>query len=206
MAKNTNSLLGNVKKGLLFVISAPAGTGKTTLVRMLTQEFSSIIESISYTTRQPRPNENSDRDYHFINQSQFETMLSQNEFLEHASVFGEYYGTSRKDVQNLREKGQHVVLIIDTQGAFYLMKKIEAVFIFLSPPSIEELKKRLQSRKADTLEAIEKRLSWAKRELEAAPHYDYHVVNQDLAVAYEILRSIFIAETHRIASLEYVPS
>src|SRR3990167_2920947 len=135
-------LLGGLKKGLVFVISAPAGTGKTTLVRMLRDEFHCLIESVSFTTRKPRTSEKEGVDYFFISKEAFEQKIREGEFLEHAQVFDNYYGTSKIFVEKEREKGKHVILIIDTQGALQLMQKLDAVFIFISPPSLEELKNR----------------------------------------------------------------
>jgi len=186
-----------MKKGLVFVISAPAGTGKTTLVRMLRDEFHNVVESISYTTRSPRPNEVAGRDYNFINTSEFEEMIGEGEFLEYAQVFHHYYGTSRKYVNSQLEKGKHVILVIDTQGALQLKGRLEAVFIFVSPPNIEELRARLYRRRSETEEAIATRLSWAEKEMALAPQYDYHIVNDNLKTAYDVLRSILIAEEHR---------
>lgn len=186
-----------MKKGLVFVISAPAGTGKTTLVRMLLEEFHSAVESVSFTTRTPRAGEVEGRDYYFINQKEFEKKIDAGEFLEYAKVFDNFYGTSRKTVEHLQEKGKHVILIIDTQGALQLMGKVEASFIFISPPSLEELRSRLYRRRSESDEAIEQRLSWAEKEMELAKRYDYHIVNDQLKVAYEALRSILIAEEHR---------
>ncbi len=134
---------GTLNRGLVFIISAPAGTGKTTLVRMLCEEFDRIVESVSYTTRKIRPKEEDGKDYHFVSEEEFEEKIKQSDFLEYARVFGHYYGTSGKDIEELVRKGKHVVLIIDTQGALQLMGKIEAVFIFISPPDFEELRSRL---------------------------------------------------------------
>lgn len=184
-------------KGLVFVISAPAGTGKTTLVRMLIEEFHRVVESISFTTREPRPNETLGRDYHFISVKEFEQKIQEGEFLEYAKVFHNYYGTSKKFVESQQEKGKHVVLVIDTQGALQLRGKLEAIYIFISPPSLDELRARLCRRKSESEEMIEHRLSWAEKEMELASQYDYHIVNDNLKVAYEVLRSIFIAEEHR---------
>jgi guanylate kinase len=186
-----------MKKGLVFVISAPAGTGKTTLVRMLRDEFHSVIESISYTTRSPRPNEIPGRDYNFISIDEFVDKIQEGEFLEYAQVFNQYYGTSRKFVNGQLEKGKHVILVIDTQGALQLKGSLEAVYIFISPPSLDELRARLYRRKSETEEAIETRLSWAEKEMALAKEYDYHIVNDNLKAAYEALRSILIAEEHR---------
>ncbi len=186
-----------MKKGLIFVISAPAGTGKTTLVRMLQEEFRHVVESISYTTRPPRSNEVPGRDYNFISEHEFKEKIKEGEFLEYAQVFNNYYGTSRKFVQNQLDKGKHVTLVIDTQGALQLIEELDAVFIFISPPSLEELRARLCRRKSETEEAIETRLSWAEKEIALSVNYDYHIVNDNLKTAYEVLRSILIAEEHR---------
>ncbi len=190
-------ILGGLKKGLAFVVSAPAGTGKTTLVRMLIEEFSCVVESVSHTTRSPRPNEVEGRDYFFISRLEFEKKIQAGEFLEYAEVFGHLYGTSRKFVVDRQERGKHVILVIDTQGALQLMEKMEATFIFISPPSLEELKSRLHRRKSETEEAMAQRLSWAQKEISLASRYHYHIINDHLKVAYEVLRSILIAEEHK---------
>lgn len=187
-----------MKKGIVFVISAPAGTGKTTLVRMLLEEFHHrVVESVSFTTRPPRPNEVPGRDYTFINLKEFQQKIAESEFLEYAQVFGNYYGTSKTMVEAQQEKGKHVILVIDTQGALQIKEKIEAVFIFISPPSLEELRSRLYQRKSETAEAIEHRLSWAEQEMAFASRYNYHIVNEHLKTAYDALRSILIAEEHK---------
>ncbi len=186
-----------MKKGLVFVISAPAGTGKTTLVRMLRDEFHNVVESISYTTRAPRANEIPGRDYNFITIWEFEQKIGEGEFLEYAQVFHQYYGTSSKFVEGQQEKGKHVILVIDTQGALQLKGKLSAIFVFISPPSLDELRARLYRRKSETEEAIETRLSWAEKEMALAKDYDYHIVNDNLKAAYDVLRAILIAEEHR---------
>lgn len=191
-------LLGGLKKGLVFVVSAPAGTGKTTLVRMLTEEFDCVVESVSYTTRKMRPNEIEGRDYYFVTEAEFKKMEAAGEFLERAHVFGHYYGTSKKTVEAVLQKGKHVILVIDTQGAEQLKNLLKAIYIFIYPPNFEELKKRLHGRQSDTYESIATRLSWAEKEMEASQHYDYLIINEDLSVTYQVFRSVFIAEEHRI--------
>jgi guanylate kinase len=186
-----------MKKGLVFVVSAPAGTGKTTLVRMLQEEFHQVEGSVSFTTRTPRPNEVPGRDYFFISEPEFKEKIEEGEFLEYAQVFHHYYGTSKKYVDHQREKGKHVILVIDTQGALQLKNQIEAIFIFISPPSLEELRARLCRRKSESEEAMETRLSWAEKEMALAPQYDYHIINDHLKTAYDALRAILIAEEHR---------
>jgi len=191
-------LLGTLTKGIVFVVSAPAGTGKTTLVRMLLDEFPCITESISCTTRPIRPGEITDKDYHFLSEKEFENKIEAGEFLEHASVFGNQYGTLKSHVEKQQVLGKHVILVIDTQGALELMSaKHPAVFIFIRPPSLAELRARLFKRKTENIEHIEERLSWAKKEIETAEKYDYQIVNDNLHRAYDILRSILIAEEHK---------
>lgn len=189
--------MANVKRGLVFVISAPAGTGKTTLVKKLTEEFPTISRCISYTTRQPRASEVSGVDYHFVTREQFEAKIKENDFLEYVRLYDHYYGTSKSWVNEKLDKGQHVVLVIDTQGAMFLKGKMDAIYIFLMPPSMEELERRLISRNTDKKQVIETRLEWAKKEIEARADYDYVIVNDDLNTAYDVLRSILIAEEHR---------
>ncbi len=196
-----SQLLRGLPEGLVFVLSAPAGTGKTTLVRMLQKEFSCVItESISYTTRKIRPQEIAGRDYHFVSVDEFKKMIAQDDFIEHAIVFGSYYGTSRKFLESQRKSGKHVFLVIDTQGALQLQEKLDAIFIFLSPPSMDILKERLYARKTEDEHVIQERLLAAKREMKQIPFYDYHIVNDQLDTAYQILRSIVIAEEHRVRS------
>jgi guanylate kinase len=186
------------KKGIVFVVSAPAGTGKTTLVRMLLDEFHNLTESVSFTTRPMRPNEVAGRDYNFITNAEFKKKMKEGDFLESAEVFGNHYGTSSHYVESQLEKGKHVILVIDTQGALQLKKKLDAVFIFISPPSLEELRARLYKRRSESDEVIEHRLSWAEKEMALSKKYDYHIINDQLKVAYEALRSILIAEEHKI--------
>lgn len=194
----TDHVLGNLKKGLLFVISAPAGTGKTTLVEMLLNEFPhALAESCSCTTRRPRPGEIPKKHYEFVSKEEFEEKVVRGEFLEYAEVFGNLYGTTKEEVKRHQTQARHVILVIDTQGAKKLMGKIEATFIFILPPSEEELKKRLLKRRTESETMIAERLSWARHEMAAAPLYDYTIVNDKLLVSYEILRSILIAEERR---------
>ena len=190
-------LLGNLKRGLVFVLSAPAGTGKTTLVEMLVKEFPCVIQSISYTTRAKRPQEREGGHYNFISVAEFEQKIAAHEFLEYVKLYGDYYGTSKLWVEEQLQKGKHVFLVIDTQGALQLMESLEACFIFLKPPSLEVLRERLMHRKTDAEEALQKRLSWAAKELGAAHYYQYLIINDQLDIAYQALRSIVIAEEHK---------
>lgn len=184
--------------GLLFVLSAPAGTGKTTLVDMLTREFPQIKESVSYTTRFPRPHEVEGIHYHFVDEQAFEEKMAQGEFLESVVLYGQRYGTSRRWIDHQRAKGQHVVLVIDTQGAMQLRGQCAGTFIFIMPPSWDELKRRLTARNTESATQIEERLAWAIHETKVVANYDYCIVNEDLQQAYQALRSIVIAEEHRL--------
>ena len=191
-------VLGNLKRGMLFILSAPAGTGKTTLVHMLTHEYSCVIASISFTTRAPRIGEIDGIHYHFISEEAFLSRVEAGEFLEYVYLYGHYYGTSRLWVEEMLNKGKYIVLVIDTQGAKQLREKISVTTIFLAPPSLEELERRLILRKTEDAQNIEQRLLWAKQEMNAQQAYDYLIINDDLATAYQVLRSIFVAEEHRI--------
>lgn len=192
-------VLGTSKRGLIFILSAPAGTGKTTLVHKLLKEFPSVVQSISYTTREPRPQEKPGKDYHFISRKEFEKKIAEKDFLEHVELYGDYYGTSKKWVEDHLSHGKHVVLVIDTQGALKLMKFLsDACFIFVEPPSLEVLRQRLINRGTETKETIEKRLSYVSHEMVAGEQYQYRIVNEDLEVTYQVLRSILIAEEHKI--------
>lgn len=193
-----NKLLGNLDEGLLFIVSAPAGTGKTTLVKMLVDEFPSLVTSVSYTTRPCRPGEIPGVHYHFISEEEFKQKIEKNEFLEYAEIYGCYYGTSLKQVRDKQKEKKHVILVIDVQGALQIKGKIPSIFIFIKPPSLTVLKQRLTQRQTETSTVIAKRMEWAKKELEAVKEYDYCIVNEDLGTAYQVLRSIFIAEEHKI--------
>jgi len=192
------TLVGGLKRGMVIVISAPAGTGKTTLSRMLMDEFPSVTESISCTTRKKRSKEIENKHYHFIDKATFKEKIEAGEFLEYAEVFGNYYGTLRAHVDQKCEKGQHVLLVIDTQGAMELKERgYPAVYIFIEPPSMGELRSRLFHRKTEGGEHIEERLKWAEKEMELKEKYDYIVKNDNLHRAFDILRSILIAEEHK---------
>lgn len=195
---NKLKLLGNLKRGLLFIVSAPAGTGKTTLIQKLVEEFPCVVRSVSCTTREPRLGEISDVHYHYLSVEDFERKIKDEEFLEYVQLYGKYYGTLRSEVEEKLNQGKHVVLVIDTQGGLQLKGNVSAIFIFIKPPSLEELRHRLIKRRTESSIAIEERLLWAQKELEESQNYDYLVVNDDLESAYQILKSIFIAEEHRV--------
>jgi len=194
----SSKVLGNVERGQLYIFSAPAGTGKTTLVEMLMDEFPCVKESVSLTTRGRRPNEVDGQHYHFITEEEFEKRIEAGEFLEHAKVYGHYYGTSKILLEEQQKLGFHVILTIDTQGAMQLIGEIDAISIFLKPPSIDELRCRLEGRNTETADVIEKRIAWAEKEISLASKYNYNIINDDLTVTYQVMRSILIAEEHRV--------
>ncbi len=194
-------LLGNHSKGQLFVISAPAGTGKNTLVDMLKKEFpSDVSESVSCTTRPPRHKEIKGKHYHFFTEADFEQKVQEGAFIEHASIYGYRYGTLKKSVEDELVNSKHVVMVIDTQGAMQIKEVTPAIFIFVAPPSHEELNNRLLTRKTEDESMRLKRLEWSKHELEQIIHYDYLIVNDNLEIAYQALRSIIVAEAHKTRS------
>lgn len=196
--KSEVKLLGNVEVGQVFVVSAPAGTGKTTLVKKLIEEFPCVKTTISYTTREPRQGEAQGVDYFFISKQEFQKKIEEHEFLEYVELYGHYYGTSKNSIEKLQRAGNHVVLVIDTEGGLKIKKIMDTTLIFIMPPSLEELGKRLRERKSEEPEVITRRLEWSKNEIEDAKHYDYKIVNDNLKTAYQTLRSILIAEEHRI--------
>ncbi|MCY3975269.1 MAG: guanylate kinase [Simkaniaceae bacterium] len=182
----------------MIVLSAPAGTGKTTLTRMLIEEFPKrFVRSVSCTTRSPREGEVDGRDYLFLTKEAFEKQIEKGDFLEHTVVFEHYYGTMKSSVEAGRRGGRHVLLVIDTTGARFLRKRIDCVRIFIAPPSFAVLKERLQSRRTESEEVIRKRLDRVAHEVDQAKHYDYRIINDTLPEAYAILKSIIVAEEHR---------
>ncbi|MCK4994050.1 MAG: guanylate kinase [Candidatus Omnitrophica bacterium] len=183
------------KKGRLFVVSAPSGAGKTTLCEEIIKRLPGVVRSVSMTTREKRPGEKNGKDYSFISVEEFKKRLKTKEFIEYAKVFGNYYGTPKKFVESNLNKNRDVVLTIDVQGAMQIRKNFKkgCIFIFILPPSIKHLRKRLEKRKTDSTKVINSRLKIAKKELTFLKYYDYEVINDDLKTAFEELKSIFIA-------------
>jgi guanylate kinase len=185
-------------RGLVFIISAPSGTGKTTLVKEVVQQLPGLQFSVSFTTRLPRPNEREGEDYHFVSHAAFQRMLEKNEFLEWAEVLGNRYGTPRPDLKKLESEGIDLILDVDTQGAKKAMKEIEQpLLIYLLPPSLKVLRERLLNRGVDSLEMVKFRLSNARRDIEEAYWYHYVIVNDRIGDAIEKLKSIIISERCR---------
>ena len=191
-----------VLRGLLFIVSAPSGTGKTTLVERLVQVVPHLHMSRSYTSRQARPGERHGVDYNFISRDRFEQMAGEGAFLESADVFGNYYGTGAADTEVELAGGRDVVLVIDVQGARQVRSRgMETVGIFVLPPSAAALDQRLRGRSKDTEEQIRRRLDVAFREVGEFAQYEYLVINDELEAAVDRLRAIVVAERARVKSM-----
>lgn len=177
--------------GTLYIISAPSGGGKTSLVNALLESVSNLEVSISYTTRAPRPGEKEGIDYHFVDKTQFKQLIQEKAFLEHATVFGHYYGTSVNWVSKKIEAGIDIILEIDWQGAQQIREKMpESIGIFIIPPSWEILEKRLRLRAQDEERVIKKRMADAKAELAHFDEYDYLILNENFSNALADLNAI----------------
>lgn len=177
--------------GCLYCVVAPSGAGKSTLVNALLQRDTEIRLSISYTTRPPRPGEQSGREYHFVTREHFEGLIQQDEFLEHAEVYGNLYGTSKRWIETTRAQGADVLLEIDWQGARQVKKLFpEMTYIYILPPSIEVLRERLVKRGKDSAEVIERRLAAAREDLRHVHKADYVIINEDFEVALADLQAI----------------
>ena len=192
------------RKGMLLVISGPSGAGKGTLVSKLLDKDPSFVFSVSVTTRGKRENEIEDVHYHFISDAEYDKLLAEDRFLEHASVHGHRYGTLKSEVYERMERGQNVLMDIDPQGARSVMEKEpDCVSVFILPPSYHDLKVRLHTRNTEKEEEIQRRLNNAKGEIEQMGRYRYLIVNDDLELAFDQLLSIVRAEKHN--SVRYFP-
>jgi len=184
------------RRGLLFVLSSPSGAGKSTLSRLLLQKDDNITLSVSMTTRRPRLGEQDGVDYNFVSTAEFEELVRQDGFLEHAKVFDNYYGTPAAPVEKALEDGRDVLFDIDWQGTQQLSQKVakDLVRVFILPPSKDDLERRLKSRAQDSAEVVAKRMSKANGEISHWAEYDYIIVNHDLRKAEQELFSILQAE------------
>ena len=187
------------RRGLMIILSSPSGAGKTTLTRSLLAENSNMTMSVSATTRRPRPGEEDGKDYYFTSKEDFSAMIDEDQFLEHAKVFDNYYGTPRGPVEQALSEGKDVVFDIDWQGAQQLTQAAsdDLVKIFILPPNMQELEKRLRSRAQDSDEVIAKRMSKSEAEISHWAEYDYVIVNQDVDMAMAELSAIIIAERQK---------
>ena len=187
------------RPGELFIISGPSGAGKGTICRKVLEEKTDIVLSVSATTRAPREGEVDGVNYYFIDKEEFRRRIENDGFLEYAEVFDNYYGTPKQNVMEKLEAGNDVLLEIDVQGAAQIKKNFpEGIFVFILPPSLSELRNRLEKRGTDSQEVIEKRLSMAMSEIREMFEYDYFVVNDDLEEAVELTKAIVDAEHSRV--------
>lgn len=184
------------RRGLMFVLSSPSGAGKTTLARNLLDSDPNIVMSVSVTTRSKRAAEQDGKDYHFVSEARFDEMIRNNEFLEHAVVFGHRYGTPKRDVEEALAKGRDVLFDIDWQGTQQLAQraKDDLVRVFVLPPSREELERRLRERAQDTQDVVAKRMAKASDEISHWAEYDYVIVNEDVVRATKDVMSILASE------------
>jgi guanylate kinase len=188
------------QEGLPIIISAPSGAGKTTLLRALKERLPDLNFSVSHTTRPPRENEQDGVDYHFIAQEKFLGMTGQSEFLEWAQIHDNYYGTARKNIEDTLQKGKDLVLELDVQGVETLRDlKYQGVYIFILPPSIEELEKRLTGRGTESDKQIKQRLATGKKEIAKSRLYDYAVTNANVEKSVDTILAIIHAEKKRMS-------
>ena len=185
-------------QGQLFVISAPSGAGKTSLVAATIARVSDVTVSVSHTTRSPRPGEVDGRDYHFVDQSEFDALITSQALFEYAQVFGNFYGTSKQAIESQLASGIDVILEIDWQGASQVrLMAPDAVSIFILPPTRDALRERLVGRQQDDPTIIDARMAEADETIEQAPHFDYWVINDDFEIALGQLKSIIISHRQR---------
>jgi guanylate kinase len=200
---SSSAIPGRRRQGLLFVVSAPSGTGKTSLCQELVATIPDVRYSISYTTRPRRATEVAAKHYHFVDQKTFRAMIEADEFLEWAEVYGHLYGTPRVPLRQWRQEGIDVLLDIDTQGAAQIrQREPSGVSIYLLPPSLAVLRRRLQNRQSDAPEEIARRLKKAKEEVKAYREYQYVVINDDFKSAYKELEAIVLAERNKTSALD----
>jgi guanylate kinase len=191
-------------KGLLFVVSAPSGAGKTTLCREVVTQVPGLRHSVSYTTRKPRPAEVDGSDYYFLDEGGFRKKAERGEFIEWAEVHGHLYGTSWDQLLLHSEQGVDLILDIDAQGAMQLKKKeVEGVFIYILPPSFEVLKARLMERRSDSPEEINRRLRKAREEIWSYREYSYLIINDDVKRARSELQAVIVAERIRMKRMNF---
>lgn len=191
---NNSPALRTLQKPFALIISAPSGTGKTTIITQLLNQVERLKLSISTTTRSPREGENNGKDYFFIDTSLFESKVENGQFLEYDIIYDNLYGTSKREIINSFESGNDVIFDINWSGASQIRSKIDSILVYLLPPSLTELRNRLVLRSKDSIEIIEKRLCKAKEEIQYADNYDYILVNNDLQQTIANLKVIIQSE------------
>jgi guanylate kinase len=200
--KTSNNTSETTVRGRIVVLSAPSGGGKTTLAQAAIAQTPGLVRSVTYTTRPKRPAEEDGRDYHFISQAVFEQKRRRGEFLECATVHGHLYGTSRLDVNTLCAQGLDVLLVLDYQGAASLrQQRLDALSIFILPPSLKALEQRLRQRNSETEATLQRRLAIAPTEMAQYRHYDYVIINDDRESAVQQLQAIILADRCRVERL-----
>lgn len=199
MEKNRST----TRRGCLFIVSAPSGAGKTTLCQKLSSILPNLRHSVSYTTRPRRPGEVNNRDYTFVNEKVFRNMVKKGEFVEWAKVHGHLYGTAKKRLEEMLNKGIDIILDIDTQGAGQIKKKYtDGIYIFILPPSMKILRERLKKRMCNSKEEIKKRLKRAVEEINDYKKYDYVIINDIFENALEELRAVISSEKIRTKKID----
>lgn len=189
-----------MRKGLLIVVSGASGTGKGTVCKKILDEFPEVAYSISATTRAPRPGEIDGKEYYFLSRDEFKAWIAEGKFLEFADVYGNFYGTPLNKIEDRINRGEDILLEIDVQGALNVKRKCpDGVYIFLLPPSLDELKRRIEGRGTETPESLERRLANAVAEIKIGLEYDYAVVNDTVENAAAQIESIIAAERCKVA-------
>ncbi len=187
-------------RGLLIVISGASGTGKGTVCKKILNDLPAVAYSISATTREPRPGETDGREYYFLGRDEFKSWIADGKFLEYAQVYGNFYGTPLNKIEERLNRGEDILLEIDVQGALNVKKKCpEGIFIFLLPPSLDELKRRIEGRGTETPASLERRLKNAVAEIKIGLEYDYVVVNDTIENAAEKIKAILTAERCKVS-------
>lgn len=188
-----------MEKGVLVVVSGLSGAGKGTICKRLLEKYPDYVLSVSATSRKPRKGEENGREYFFITKDEFEDMIRDGKLLEYARYVENYYGTPKEWVEQQLESGKNIILEIELQGAFQIRDKIpEAVLVFILPPDMEELKRRLVNRGTETMEEIEKRLERAAEEMAFVPEYDYVIINDEVEKSVDMLHNIVRSEKERV--------
>ncbi len=188
------------REGIFFVITGPSGAGKTTIMETVLDSDNRLSYSVSHTTREKRKGETDGEDYHFIEVDEFKEMKQSREFVEWAEIYGDYYGTSKAEIDRIEGNGRDPFLDIDVQGAAQIRRnpEVNAVFLFVAPPSIEELRRRIENRGTESEETLNKRIRVARKELDRIREFDYLIVNEELDRAITDLRAIIRAERLKV--------